>query len=120
MLLGVAALALTAEVPAQETSGNAERGETLFTSGYKCYACHGFDAQTGQRRLTPMKYTQEAFTAFVQNSPLTQMPAYPDASDSELADIYAYILTIPMDAPAVEDVALLRDILENKLRQFEN
>jgi hypothetical protein len=44
------------------------------------------------------------------------MPAFPDASAQDLADIYAYIRTIPADAPAVTDVPLLRDILERKTR----
>lgn len=96
--------------------GNAERGKPLFSDTYNCYACHGFDAQTGERRLVPMNYTQEGFIIFVQNSPLPNMPAYPDASAQQLADIYAYIRTIPPDAPAIADVPLLRDILERKTR----
>lgn len=106
-------------VHAQETTGDAGRGQELFTSVYKCYACHGFDAQTGQRRLKPMNYTQDGFTVFVKNSPLPQMPAYPDVSDSDLADIYAYILTIPVDAPDIDDVPLLRSILNSKLEALD-
>jgi len=104
---------------AQETTGDAGRGATLFSSTYKCFACHGYDAQTGQRRLKPMNYTEEGFTTFVQNSPLAQMPAYPDVSATALADIYAYILSIPVDAPEIEDIPLLQDILEGKLSALE-
>lgn len=123
-LTGAAALLVGLLAPlvgmqAQETTGNAEHGKTLFTSTYKCYACHGFDAQTGQRRLRPMNYTQQGFTTFVQNSPLPQMPAFPDVADSDLADIYAYILTIPIDAPAVEDIPLLESILEGNMRTID-
>jgi hypothetical protein len=44
------------------------------------------------------------------------MPPFPDASAQQLADIYAYIRTIPADAPAVAELPLLRDILDRKAR----
>jgi mono/diheme cytochrome c family protein len=114
--LGLVATSLEAQPPAGNASvtGNAARGEDLFSDTYNCYACHGFDAQTGERRLVPMKYTQEGFITFVQNSPLPQMPAFPDASAQTLADIWAYLKTIPVDAPPLNDVPLLRDILARK------
>jgi mono/diheme cytochrome c family protein len=93
-------------------SGDAARGASLFTSVYKCYACHGFDAQTGQRRLVPMNYTEEGFITFVQNSPLPQMPTYADVLARDLADIYAYIRSLPLDAPDIEDIPLLESIVE--------
>jgi len=96
--------------------GDAGRGQPLFSDTFNCYACHGFDAQSGERRLVPMNYTQEGFITFVQSSPLPNMPAFPDASAQDLADIYAYIRTIPVDAPSLSDVPLLRDILERKTR----
>jgi mono/diheme cytochrome c family protein len=110
--------ALTAQPPAsgQNVVGDATRGQQLYADSFNCYACHGFDAQSGERRLVPMNYTQDGFITFVQNSPLPQMPAFPDASAQVLADIYAYIRTIPVDAPAVSDVPLLRDLLERKAR----
>ena len=95
--------------------GNPERGAKLFSDTYNCYACHGFDAQTGQRRLLPMKYTQEGFITFVSRSPLPQMPAFADVPAQDLADIYAYIRSIPEDAPKVSDVPLLSDILQRKM-----
>jgi mono/diheme cytochrome c family protein len=94
--------------------GNAERGRQLFSDTYNCYACHGFDAQTGERRLVPMNYPVEGFIKFVQNSPLPQMPAMPDASAQTLADIWAYLKTIPVDAPPVNDLPLLRDVLARR------
>ena len=42
------------------------------------------------------------------------MPAFPDASAQTLADIWAYLKTIPVDAPAVNDLPLLRDVLARK------
>jgi mono/diheme cytochrome c family protein len=109
-------LALSAQPPSQAIVGDAARGQQLYADTFNCYACHGFDAQSGERRLLPMNYTQEGFVTFVQSSPLPNMPPYPDASAEQLADIYAYIRTIPADAPAVSDVPLLRDILDRKTR----
>jgi mono/diheme cytochrome c family protein len=114
--LASVATSLEAQPPAGNAAiaGNATRGKDLFSDTYNCYACHGFDAQTGERRLVPMKYTQDGFITFVQSSPLPQMPAFPDASAQTLADIWAYLKTIPVDAPPLNDVPLLRDILARR------
>lgn len=116
MLAALAGATAPAQPPAQALVGDAARGRPLFADTFNCYACHGFDAQSGERRLVPLNYTQEGFITFVQSSPLPNMPAYPDASAQQLADIYAYIRTIPADAPALADTPLLRDILERKTR----
>jgi mono/diheme cytochrome c family protein len=100
--------------------GNADRGRALYADTYNCYACHGFDGQSGERRLVPLNYTQEGFTTFVQSSPLPNMPAFPDASPQVLADIFAYIKTLPDDSPALDDVPLLKDILERRTRTGAN
>jgi mono/diheme cytochrome c family protein len=114
-LSAVVAVSLSAQQQGQAV-GDAARGKPLFADTFNCYACHGFDAQSGERRLVPLNYTQEGFITFVQSSPLPNMPAFPDASAQQLADIYAYIRTIAADAPAVGEVPLLRDILERKTR----
>ncbi|HUQ50994.1 MAG TPA: cytochrome c [Gammaproteobacteria bacterium] len=116
--LATAALigAVSAQQASQAVDGDATRGKPLFSDTFNCYACHGFDAQSGERRLVPLNYTQDGFITFVQNSPLPNMPAFPDATPQQLADIYAYIRTIPADAPAVSDLPLLRDILDRKAR----
>lgn len=115
-LATMGALALSAQQSGQAVVGDAARGKPLFADTFNCYACHGFDAQSGERRLLPMNYTQDGFITFVQNSPLPNMPAFPDATAQQLADIYAYIRTIPTDAPALADVPLLREILDRKTR----
>lgn len=112
----LAAVSLSAQQPTQTIVGDAARGEPLFADTFNCYACHGFDGQSGERRLVPLNYTQEGFITFVQSSPLPNMPAYPDASAQQLADIYAYIRTIAPDAPPLAEVPLLREILERKDR----
>jgi mono/diheme cytochrome c family protein len=112
----LAALSLSAQQQTQPVVGDAARGKPLFADTFNCYACHNFDAQSGERRLVPLNYTQEGFVTFVQKSPLPNMPAFPDASPQQLTDIYAYIRTIAADAPAVRDVPLLSDILARKTR----
>ena len=112
----LAAVSLSAQQQTQPVTGDAARGKPLFSDTFNCYACHGFDAQSGERRLVPLNYTQEGFITFVQNSPLPNMPAFPDASPQQLADIFAYIRTIPADAPALREVPLLNDILARKTR----
>ena len=109
-------VSLSAQQDGQALVGDAARGRPLFADTFNCYACHGFDAQSGERRLVPLNYTQEGFITFVQSSPLPNMPAYPDASAQQLADIFAYIRTIQADAPALAEVPLLRDILDRKTR----
>jgi hypothetical protein len=101
-------------MPACSENRNAERGRQLASDTYNCYACHGFSAQTGDRRLVPMNYPIEGFIAFVQNSPLPQMPAFPDASAQTLADTWAYLKTIPVDAPPLSELSLLRDVLTRR------
>lgn len=106
--LGLAAgLSVAQEMPAP--TGDAGRGKGYFLS-YKCYACHGYSGQTGVRRLVPMRFPQEAFVGFVQNSPIPDMPAYRDVPPAKLADLYAYIRSLPADAPEVATVPLLEQI----------
>jgi mono/diheme cytochrome c family protein len=103
---------------AQELAGDADRGKAAYTHEYKCYACHGYDAQTGERRLVPLNYTQDGFITFVRNSPLPLMPAYPDMPPQALADVYAYLEMIPQDAPEIDDIPLLRELRDAKLSAF--
>ena len=49
------------------------------------------------------------------------MPAYPESTlnDDDARDIFAYINTFELNAPAVEDIPALRAILESAGRQLE-
>ena len=93
------------------TTGNAMRGKELFLS-YSCYACHGYNAQTGNgARLLPMRMNQQVFSLYIR-APKTQgMPAYSTKmiSDAQAADIYAYVLSLPK-APELKDVPLLNQL----------
>jgi mono/diheme cytochrome c family protein len=117
LVVALASGPLLAQAPA--LVGDAQRGAPLFTDKYNCYACHGFDAQTGERRLVPLNYTQDGFIQFVQRSPLPQMPAFADVPAQDLADIYAYIRSLPPDAPPLADLPELRGILDRKLEALK-
>ncbi len=96
---------------AGNVTGNAERGRPMFES-YKCYACHGYEGETGSPRLVPMTLTQEAFIAYVRSPRTLGMPNYSSVPVQTLADIYAYIESITPDAPPAESIPLLNSVLE--------
>ncbi len=91
-------------------SGNAENGKKLFMAD-GCYECHGRmgqgAAQTGAARIGPPILPFEAFQGYVR-SPANNMPPYSAKAvpDKDLADIYAYLKSIPMP-PKGKDIPLL-------------
>ena len=109
----IIAAAVSAQTPAPQppaaAAGNAEAGKKLFVS-YGCYQCHGYEAQgsnaTGPR-LGPRPIAFTAFSRYVRQ-PTGQMPPYTAkvVSDAELADIRAYLASIPDPTPA-KDIPLL-------------
>jgi mono/diheme cytochrome c family protein len=117
-LLLAASLANTQTPPAASgnpATGDAKNGKGLFMKD-SCYACHGFSGQNGNgARLVPMKFAQAAFIAYVRNPPrANQMPSYSPKvlADTDLADIYAYIRTLPDSAPPASSVPILSQILK--------
>jgi mono/diheme cytochrome c family protein len=92
---------------AQTPTGNAQNGKRIFDS-YGCYQCHGHDAHGGAgARLAPNPIAFERFSRYVRR-PTGEMPPYTAkvVSDQELADIYAFLKTIPAP-PAVKDIPIL-------------
>jgi mono/diheme cytochrome c family protein len=114
----LAALLLAAASAQSQTppaaSGDAKHGKELFMK-YTCYACHGYSGQNGNgARLVPMKFPQAGFIAYVRNPPrANQMPSYSPKvlADADLADIYAYIKSLPDSAPPADSVPILNQIL---------
>ena len=107
----VAATVVMVATALGQGGGNAAKGKQLYVD-YSCYACHGFSGQNGPgTRLVPMKMAAVAFTAYVRNPRTKQMPSFSPKviSDQQLADIHAYIRTLP-DSPKAEDIKLLKDI----------
>jgi mono/diheme cytochrome c family protein len=87
-------LALGSAVAAQTPS--AANGKKLFES-YGCYQCHDHDGHGGAgARLAPNPIPFAAFSKYVRQ-PTGEMPPYTKkvVPDQELADIYAYLQSIP-------------------------
>jgi mono/diheme cytochrome c family protein len=99
--------------PNANLTGNAERGKALFTSSFKCASCHGSTGESGSPRLVPMRRTQADFIRFVQKPTVNAMPAFGDQPAQALADVYAYIKSIPeRTPPPVQNVPILNDVLK--------
>jgi mono/diheme cytochrome c family protein len=105
-----------AQQPAAEqqkpaTTGSASAGQQLYLD-YSCWACHGYNAQTGNgARLLPPRLTERQFTQYLRTPRTRQMPAYTAKvlSDADAAHIYAYILALPREPP-LKDVPLLNQL----------
>ena len=109
-LAPVAAMGLLV-VSAVAQQGDAKRGQKMFVD-YSCYACHGFSGQNGPgKRLVPMKMPNVVFTAYVRSPGTNQMPSYSAKvlSDAQLADIWAYVKTLP-DSPEAKDIPLVQQL----------
>jgi mono/diheme cytochrome c family protein len=102
MIFGITALA-------QTKAGDVANGKRLFERN-GCYQCHGYWGQGGNAgaRLAQTRLPFPAFSAFVRNPPSGSMPPFRAKvmSDQELADVYAYIKSIPEPKPA-KDIPLL-------------
>ncbi|MGH9684419.1 MAG: c-type cytochrome [Candidatus Acidiferrales bacterium] len=85
-------------------AGNAKNGELIYAR-YGCYECHGYQGQgstkTGAPRIGPPPMPFEEFAKYIRH-PTGSMPPYTDkvTSDSELADIYAFLKSRPIPPPA--------------------
>jgi len=109
-----AAIAVQAQTPAARPSGDAARGKQLFEKTYRCYACHGYDGQTGSPRLVPMQMAEPAFVAFLRKPPREAMPRFVDVAEQDLIDVYAYIKSIPVAAPPADTIPILKDVLQRR------
>jgi mono/diheme cytochrome c family protein len=133
-----AILAIFAVILCAVTIGNvyaqdddAVRGKDAYYD-HGCYGCHGFNGETGWRDLvgtnSPIVTNEEIFMLYLRSRtdyaplvPSTRMPAYPESAlnDADARDIYAYIQTFELNAPAVEDIPALQVILESAGKQLE-
>ena len=90
----VAGLVLTSSVAA---AGSAEKGKAAYVR-HGCWQCHGFDGQgsVAGSKIAPNPLPFEAFSDFVRTTG-GAMPPYQKAilSDDDLADIYAYLQSVP-------------------------
>ena len=112
-VMSAAAQTQSAAPPAAPT-GNAQRGKVLYETTLRCYACHGFDGQTGSPRLVPMTRTEDVFLAYVRKPATTGMPNFASTPEQQLRDVYAYVRAIPQAAPAPDSLPILKGILDRR------
>jgi len=96
--------------PAASSAGNVANGKRIFKKD-GCYECHGLEAQgspTSGPRLGPDPIPLAAMIVYVRH-PAGQMPPYTAKvlSDAQLADIYAFLKSLP-HPPPVNKIPLLR------------
>jgi len=91
-------------------AGNAENGKKLFNT-VGCWMCHGYSGQGGTgARIAPDPIALPAFIQYIR-APKGQMPPYTVKvlKDSDLADIHAFLKTIPK-SPDPESIPLLKGL----------
>jgi len=117
LVLALAATGVHAQQQANAPAGNANNGKAAFIKA-KCVACHGSVGQGGPGgRLAQKPVPFPAFRTFVRQGKVASptvnrnwagMPPFSTRfiSDAELADIYAYLASIP-DPPPTASIPLL-------------
>jgi mono/diheme cytochrome c family protein len=105
---GFGSLACAQDVP----PGDAANGKRLYLT--TCFACHGRSGQGGAMNgpapiLARTAMPFDGFKAQLRE-PVSDMPAYSEAvmSDQQIADIYAFVETLPGPLPA-KDMAIFND-----------
>ena len=88
----------------------------MFETTLRCFACHGYDGQTGSPRLVPMARSEDIFLAYVRKPATQGMPSFAAVSEQQLRDVYAYIRSIPQAAPAPDSVPLIKGILDRRTK----
>ena len=116
-LVALTSLAI-AQTPASlaAPTGNAQRGKVIYETTLRCFACHGYDGQTGSPRLVPMARAEDIFLAYVRKPATPGMPSFAATPEQELRDVYAYIRSIPQAAPAADSIPLLKGIVDRRTK----
>ncbi len=109
VLLCAAAAPVSAQEKDKAPAGSAENGHKVYMK-YMCYTCHGTVGQGADRgtgpKLAPNPVSFATFQAQLR-TPRQDMPPYRKefVSDQEVADLYAYLLSIK-PSPAAKDLPL--------------
>jgi mono/diheme cytochrome c family protein len=95
-------------------SGNATEGKRLYMLD-GCFTCHGRSGQGGRLNgpapiiaKTAMPF--DGFKGQLRN-PVNEMPAYaePVMSDQQIADIYAFVQSLPGPLAGAKDMPIFKD-----------
>jgi mono/diheme cytochrome c family protein len=109
MIVSVSVLsAESQQTPQAAPQGNVEKGRESFKT-HGCTSCHGYSAWGGTgARLAQNPITFQAFVSYVRK-PKGTMPAFgSQVTPAELADIFAFIKSIP-PSPDPKTIPLLND-----------
>ena len=94
--------------------GDAVEGKRLYMLD-GCFTCHGRAGQGGRLNgpapviaKTAMPF--DGFKAQLRN-PINEMPAYaePVMSDQQIADVYAFVQSLPGALPGAKDMPIFKD-----------
>jgi mono/diheme cytochrome c family protein len=119
-----------ANPPTSPVSGNATNGKALYYN-YSCYGCHGFNGETGRAFVgnwTNNLATEDNFIKFLRGranvapeAPSTNMPNFAEntLSDRQAKDIYAYIRTFKSNAPPLQNIPTLNEIVKSASRPYK-
>ena len=116
--------------PTSPVTGNATNGKALFFN-YSCYACHGYNGETGRAFVGNWNNnlaTEENFIKFLRGranvapaTPSTNMPNFAEntLSDKQAKDIYAYIRTFKSNAPPLQNIQTLNEIVKSASKPYK-
>jgi mono/diheme cytochrome c family protein len=116
--------------PTSPVTGNATNGKALFFN-YSCYACHGYNGETGRAFVGNWSNnlaTEDNFIKFLRGranvapaTPSTSMPNFAEntLSDKQAKDIYAYIRTFKSNAPPLQNIQTLNEIVKSASRPYK-
>ncbi len=115
-IVAAAALVVTTAASAADRAPSVARGKATYLR-VGCFECHGTQGQGGGggATLAPNPLPEEALSNFVRNTTSFRMPAYSPAvlTDGDLADIHAYLSSIPK-APSPDSIAILKNLTPTK------
>ncbi len=113
VFVGVMSLFTAVAIPvgAEETTSAQQRGQANYMR-VGCYQCHGTNGQGNDAgpALTPNTLPAIGIANFIRFS-AGRMPAYPEEvlSDSEIADIVAFLESVP-PPPSADSIDILKDL----------
>jgi mono/diheme cytochrome c family protein len=127
---GAAATTGNPNPPTSPVTGNATNGKALYYN-YSCYGCHGFNGETGRAFVGNWSNnlsTEDSFIKFLRGranvappAPSTNMPNFAEntLSDKQAKDIYAYIRTFKSNAPPLQNIPTLNEIVKAASRPYK-
>ena len=96
---------------AEDNAAAAARGQATYMR-VGCYQCHGSDGHGNDAgpALTPDTLPPQVIAIFIRSTP-GRMPVYPKEvlSDSEIADIVAFLKAVP-PPPSADSIDILKDL----------